>query len=388
MELELNQPFPGLDQCARQTYLITYSQCDETLVPSKQVFADMVMEAFEEAYGSSQPIIQWACGEERHADGNKHFHIIVKLSKQRRWKQVKELLETKGIVVHFADGHGTYRAGYLYVTKEDPDPLLSNDHPKLNIIECPSKTAAASLAVTEQRIKRTATLFTYTNADGEVSTEKREVEVCEAKEIKKKRLSKEDVSYFVLENGIKNVTELYAVAQERKDEGEFDLSTFILHQTKPKVAAMISDTWEMMGAKDELIRKSKSRYELLLEEVWKDCVKGCNGRWFTMAIKVLALNDIDSAKFSQSLLKLLKNGRGKNQNILITGPPNCAKTFLLRPLCEVFRTFSNPAVNKYCWVGAEESEVIFLNDFRWSREMITWQALLLLLEGIPSYMTI
>ena len=51
MELELNQPLPELDQCARQTYLITYSQCDETLVPSKQVFADMVMEAFEEAHG-------------------------------------------------------------------------------------------------------------------------------------------------------------------------------------------------------------------------------------------------------------------------------------------------------------------------------------------------
>ena len=45
--------------------------------------------------------------------------------------------------------------------------------------------------------------------------------------------------------------------------------------------------------------------------------------------------------------------------------------------------FSNPADDKYAWVESVESEVIFLNDFRWSKEMISWKELLLLLEGQP-----
>ena len=44
-------------------------------------------------------------------------------------------------------------------------------------------------------------------------------------------------------------------------------------------------------------------------------------------------------------------------------------------------TFSNPANDKYAWLGAELAEIIFLNDFRWTPEMIAWKELLLLLEG-------
>ena len=44
-------------------------------------------------------------------------------------------------------------------------------------------------------------------------------------------------------------------------------------------------------------------------------------------------------------------------------------------------TFDNPATSSFAWVGAEKAEVIFLNDFRWSSQLIPWHDLLLLLEG-------
>ena len=47
----------------------------------------------------------------------------------------------------------------------------------------------------------------------------------------------------------------------------------------------------------------------------------------------------------------------------------------------MFKTFVNPAVDKYAWVGAGEHEIIYLNDFRWSSALIAWKDLLLLLEG-------
>lgn len=60
---------------------------------------------------------------------------------------------------------------------------------------------------------------------------------------------------------------------------------------------------------------------------------------------------------------------------------NCGKTFLLNPLNMMFKTFANPATTTFAWLGAERAEVIFLNDVRWSAQIIAWHDLLLLLEG-------
>ena len=37
----------------------------------------------------------------------------------------------------------------------------------------------------------------------------------------------------------------------------------------------------------------------------------------------------------------------------------------------------------FAWVGAEEAELLFLNDFCWSPQIVPWHDLLLLLEGEP-----
>ena len=47
----------------------------------------------------------------------------------------------------------------------------------------------------------------------------------------------------------------------------------------------------------------------------------------------------------------------------------------------MLKAFSNPSNEKYAWIGAEEVEIIFLNDFRWIYEMVAQKELLLLLEG-------
>ena len=57
------------------------------------------------------------------------------------------------------------------------------------------------------------------------------------------------------------------------------------------------------------------------------------------------------------------------------------KTFLLKPPEIIFRAFTNPEIDKYAWVGADQVEVIVLQDVTWSSELICWKDLLLLLEG-------
>ncbi len=133
----------------------------------------------------------------------------------------------------------------------------------------------------------------------------------------------------------------------------------------------------------KLDRKKKSRMQIVREARNGDCVQGCNINWITYAREVLKNNGIHPVVhvFASALKELLTKGRAKFRNLLLVGRTCTGKTFLFDPLCDLFTTFVNPAVDKYAWVDAEESEVIYLNDFRGSPEMISWKDYLLLLEG-------
>ena len=96
---------------------------------------------------------------------------------------------------------------------------------------------------------------------------------------------------------------------------------------------------------------------------------------------MLERNNLCVEEFSLAVMNLLVKGRGKGCNILIFGPANCAKTFLIKALCTIFNAFVNPAKETFNWIGVEEAEIIFLNDFRWSKRIIPWEDMFCLLEG-------
>ena len=97
------------------------------------------------------------------------------------------------------------------------------------------------------------------------------------------------------------------------------------------------------------------------------------------------MNGIELTEFATAIYNLLDKGRGKYRNVMLTGPANCGKTFLLKPLNSIYHTFKNPATGTFVWVGVENAECIFLNDFCWNEKIIQWHDLLLLLEGKPVY---
>ncbi|CAB4014049.1 uncharacterized protein LOC110251424 [Paramuricea clavata] len=136
----------------------------------------------------------------------------------------------------------------------------------------------------------------------------------------------------------------------------------------------------MEGASAEL--KKVSRMDVVYEYSKWQCAPECQGSWFECATQVLDQNGVEPVEFASSVRELLTNARGKNRNLFITGPTNCGKTFLLKPLQTMFNTFSNPANDKYAFVGIADADIMFLNDFQWDREMIPWRDLLLL-EGQP-----
>ena len=185
----------------------------------------------------------------------------------------------------------------------------------------------------------------------------------------------------MVKNNIHRGTELFAAAEERKREGQPDLASFVLSCSKKSLNDLIENTWEMHNAQQTIEREKTTRLEMLQRAREKSCVDGCDMEWYTRAREVLRNNQINPYVYADAFRELLKKGRGKFRNIMITGPASCGKTFMLKPLEKIYNTFCNPANDKYAWVGADKAEVILLQDFRWSTQLISWNSFLLLLEG-------
>ena len=181
-------------------------------------------------------------------------------------------------------------------------------------------------------------------------------------------------------NKIKSQTKLLALADAQSKEGKKDLANFILCRSNKAIQELIDNTWCLQNARVKLDRK-KSHIDLLHDARSAECANGCSGEWIKCAREVLKNNNIHPVVFASVLKDLLTKGRGKFRNVMLVGCACSGKTFLLYPLCLLFKAFVNPASDKYAWVGAEESEVIYLNDFRWSSTLISWKDFLLLLKG-------
>ena len=344
---------------ARRTYLITYSQADIDAFPTRESFAKVVKEAFTSSNGKSQPL-HWSCAREKHTNGGVHYHMALKLSSPKRWLHCKnEIYNKHKIVIHFSE-HENYYSAFRYISKYDTEIYLSSEHPNLQKIGSPN---------TKHCHKMYARRRSEASSSSKVSN------------TKSKRLSNLDVSDFIVQNKIKTQTQLLATANIQKEEGKRDLASFVFSRTSKSLDELISQTWKMQNAQITLERQTKCRMDIIQEVSLGSCAEGCNGSWLKYAEEVLANSKLHPVVFGTAVRELLTLGRGKYRNIIIVGPSNCGKTFLLKPLESIFKTFANPASDKYAWVGADNAEIIFLNDFRWSPELIEWKSLLLLLEG-------
>jgi len=333
----------------RQVYLITYSQADIERF-NRESFARAVTRAFEAV--ATAFIVQWACCMEQHKDEGVHFHMCVLLSKLQRWSMVKRYLqEVEHVVVNFS-GHAGYYTAYQYVTKEDTEVLRSDNHP--SSVAAPKTLPALRKCTAKAKSRKNV------RAD-------------------KKRLTNLEVASMITSNGIDSKLHLLALAKKRKTDGDSRLYEFVLNRGEKKVNELIQSVWAMEKAQQTLDRRSMSRIEILKKAYNDKCV--CEGEWLQCAKQILDNNGIKRNIFADSIVKLLAMGRGKGRNLYITGPANCGKTFILDPLRVIYKTFVSPATCSYAWLGVEETEVIFLNDFRYTPAILPWNDMLLLLEG-------
>ena len=199
---------------------------------------------------------------------------------------------------------------------------------------------------------------------------------------KRKRLCRSEVAEFILRNDIKTEEGLYIIAKQRKESGEPDIYNFVVNSNPKTISDLVTVTWRIENAQATVTRRHTDRIQIIRDiNTSGVCVAGCEGKWFRSALEILRKNQVNLYHFADVIRQALVKGRQKNVNVMIIGPTNCGKSFLLNPLELAFKAFVNPANGKFAWIGLDECEVAYLNDFRWSAEMITWSDFLLLLEG-------
>lgn len=351
----------------RLVYIITYSRADLSKFPSRERFAEAIIKAWETCKIN---VKQWVVSIEAHANAeseadvndelnNYHFHMAVKLEKRGRWLQVKKYLSDKyGIRVHFSDHHNTYYSAYKYVTKEDTDAVHSQGHPDLST--CPRTETAISSRKRKGKEKGPA---------------KRK------RKGREERMSVYDVCKLIQAKSLTTRLEVVYLATTQEREGKRSLAEFIANRGHKALDEALSLAKEFSEAESRYIRSKKTRIQLLEESKDGECVEGCEGKWLEGAKQVLNNQEIAISVFCTAVYNALSKGRGKYRNIYLHGRSNCGKTFILSPLKTIYKTFCNPATGSFAWIGAEQAEVIFLNDFRWQPTIIAWADLLQALEG-------
>lgn len=344
---------------SRSTYLVTYSQADREKIESMDEFAHVIINEFKDCN-----VLQWVSCEEDHKDGGIHYHCAIKLDRVKRWKAVRQNLQDKyKICVNFSDHHENYYRAYKYVTKNN-NYITSSNH--IQYLESPQTSKACKTR------KRSAPPTEYDPSAAGPSGPRHRVDV-----ISLYRL-------IVLEN-IKTDEDLCAMAEAELADGKPDLAAYVLNKSKRIRQEILQTAWQMKSAKSKKERSKKTRIEILRDCLNVDCE--CEGIWKEFALQIIENNNIDVGKFTGKLREALDKGRGKKNNIMLVGPANCGKSFLIKPLLQIYNTFVSPAKGTFSWVGAQKAEVVWLNDFRWSDKVIPWSDFLNLLEGNPVHVS-
>jgi len=301
----------------------------------------------------------WACCKERHANGGYHYHCSLKLTGSKKWVGVRNRLDRyHNVKVNFSAKHDYYLSSYRYVIKEDENVFHSENHPK-DLASANSPLSKKGIKTSKQNAQKRRSESLGGASASSSSSSKKKRPVC---------LTNLNVADLVELEKIKNYTALLALANKRREAGQEDLANFVFSKTEKHLNELVKKTWAMHSAQAEIDNADLTHMDMLRAySEQAPCSYPCDGEWLQCAREILELNHIPVSQFASSLHALLSEGRAKHR--LCT---DCGKTFILKPLQQIFakEIFQNLANDKFSWVGADKARVIFLNDFRWTKEVI------------------
>ena len=409
-ETDINLTQLKADQ-QKSVHLVTWSQAQESLLDdpanSRKSFGEMLVTLFKEHLTrtkSPATVKYWACAKERHTNGGIHFHCAIKFTKRVRWVTIaKSLCEDRDIFVNFQSFQSRYNHAWEYITKEDRDVVKSGAHPRMMVIPPKNIRPSRSRQIQDTQDSSQLPLNTansQANSQAPSSSDpcseqssSTTTSASHARNEKKRSLTRGQLAQIIIENNVKDDMTLCYLGSQCADAGQPELYNWIMdNPMKRQRLNVIETAWSINNAVDTFERQNKSRIAILEEHlnaehaVDEDNGITCDGKWLRSAIQILQRNNISCEEWQLRIRNCLQYGRNKMNNVFLLGERNCGKSFLLRPLTLIYQTFCNPASGSFNWVGAQDKEVILLNDFRYPHidkgadKILPWQDLLNLMD--------
>lgn len=374
----LSTPIPA-NPNSKETFLITYSQADVLKVPDRASFGRLLADTFNSMEKDGGIIVnRWTCGAETHSQTSGfHYHLAMEMKKPRRWIMVRRCLEERYQMHCDFQTFENYFHAFTYVTKMDAHYVLWPSWHRTDL-----QNPKTSKAV---RAKMNQALPGPSSSKGKEKSRKRPA-----------RLDVEVLGEIIIKNNIRTEKELAILSKDQGNEGKTDLPRWLLTHTGKKQRKEFLDTvWLIEDSAKTSSREGQSCMDILKESLKWKCSKNpktgapCNYRWIPAALEILQLNKIEPRDFAMKVVKALTEGRSKGANLMVVGPTNCAKSFLLKPLLQIYDTFTSPSESKFNLVNAIDKEVMFWNDIRYlpngvgDQKFMAWQHFLNFLEGLP-----
>ena len=150
-------------------------------------------------------------------------------------------------------------------------------------------------------------------------------------------MKKGNVALFIVENNIKSELELMNLSVTRRDLGDRALYDYLISLRGAARQELVRDAWTFENSRSLLADENPDRMDLLRQQCEKPCI--CNGVWLECANEILTKNKINKANFCKTLRTTIEKGRSKHTNVMLIGPADCGKTFLLDPIVNIIRMF-------------------------------------------------
>jgi hypothetical protein len=319
-----------------------------------QSFLALVLEIHEAA---NIPPVEIAILKEKHQRTNEagerltHWNALMRYSDQYAWAVLGQKCIEQHIRVDFAEHIKSWYDGVVY------GRVGSSHKPQQDIDPAPIQWAASGRP----------TPFT------EVLPPKWH------KHARQANLSPLQAYDIMVKHAVRDEAEAWALAKKLDREGDRALLAFLLEH---RCVATLINKMNVAVSCEENARRSQLGRIGLLEEIIEKGACECSepGLWERLARQVLRNNSIDGV-FQKAIYEALAHGRAKMMNIILVGPTNAAKTFLIKPLKSLYRVYEPPDSGSYPLEEILDKEIILFNDFTWDESFIKWPVLKRLLEG-------
>lgn len=302
-------------------------------------------------------LLETACFLEPHANGDPHLNLLVRAAQQYKWKPVAErLLNHHRVHTSFGSHITTWQGGVVY-------GCVASEHKKEEDLD----------KAPEQWKK-----------DGSQPTPLKEFLPLRFRKpgfVRQTKLT--PLAFFDLCAKLEVTTEeaLWAKATDLSEQGDRALLSFLLESDSGTYLAKVVKAQQ---AKETLRRSQLTREQLLDEYFTKNtCTCSPSGHCHALMKRILQKNGLDGT-WQKEVLGTLRSGRAKMRNLCLLGPPDCAKSFLLKGLEDVYRTYTRPDGGSYQLEDLLGAELVFLNDFEYdsgAKDWMPWFYFKNLLEG-------